>query len=180
MVINRFCREWLTATAGENKISRERCLVSSWRPPREGWVKINVDGGMCSELGLIYAGGLIRGSDCNWLGGFSCNRGLGSVLEAELWGVLEGLQLAWNSGFKNVVCECDSLATGNLLHQEAIPFNPFFNIICSCRELLFGSWECQLYHVLKAYPYTVRHLSAPHEMSSSSFQSKKRKALLRL
>lgn len=40
-------------------------------------------------------GGLLRGSDRNWLGGFS--RSLGSCLAfvAELWGALQGLELAY-------------------------------------------------------------------------------------
>ncbi|KAL5806295.1 hypothetical protein ACOSQ3_029203 [Xanthoceras sorbifolium] len=72
ILIIRYCREWLTATAGGLKNRGERCLMSSWKAPCKDWVKINVDGGMCSELGLIYAGGLIRG-------------GLMASLATEVW-----------------------------------------------------------------------------------------------
>ncbi|KAL5787859.1 hypothetical protein ACOSP7_004808 [Xanthoceras sorbifolium] len=64
------------------------------KPPPFGLVKLNVDGSVCSGLNLVAAGGVIR--DCNkaWLGGFAINKGIVSILEAELWGLLEGLKFA--------------------------------------------------------------------------------------
>ncbi|KAL5855050.1 hypothetical protein ACOSQ4_004852 [Xanthoceras sorbifolium] len=65
-----------------------------WSSPPIGWVKLNVNGSRDGDLGMIVAGGVIKSEDSLWLGGFSINKGEGSVVEAELWGVYEGIMLA--------------------------------------------------------------------------------------
>ncbi|PNX84693.1 hypothetical protein L195_g040756 [Trifolium pratense] len=48
----------------------QRSLVDIFRKPsRGGWVRLNLDGACSNEV--IYCGGLIRGSDVEWLHGFS-------------------------------------------------------------------------------------------------------------
>ncbi|KAL5793614.1 hypothetical protein ACOSP7_002208 [Xanthoceras sorbifolium] len=58
-------------------------------------------------------------------------------------------QYAWKSGFRKVLFECDSLVTVNLLQKEATPFNPLFNLICSCKKLLLSSRDYHLSHTLR-------------------------------
>ncbi|KAK2654289.1 hypothetical protein Ddye_014145 [Dipteronia dyeriana] len=75
---------------------------------------------MNPNLGTIAAGGVVRDHKKNWMVGFALNKGTGSVLEAELWGILEGLKLLWKKGFKKHVYRgsnrvADSLA--NLGHS---------------------------------------------------------------
>ncbi|KAK2634720.1 hypothetical protein Ddye_029512 [Dipteronia dyeriana] len=72
------------------------------------WVKLNVDGNMNPILGSITSGGVIKGHKKSWLGGFALNKGTDNVIEAELWGIFEGLKLAWKEGHKKVVVETDS------------------------------------------------------------------------
>ncbi|KAL5802990.1 hypothetical protein ACOSQ4_031295 [Xanthoceras sorbifolium] len=55
-----------------------------WSSPPAGWVKLNVDGSRDGEMCKISAGGVIKSEESIWLGGFSVNRGDGSVVEAEL------------------------------------------------------------------------------------------------
>ncbi|KAL5757023.1 hypothetical protein ACOSQ2_021769 [Xanthoceras sorbifolium] len=98
LIIFRYCKEWLLATALPNKDLSPRTQLGVWQSPKEGWVKINVDGGRNTVNGSIYTGGVLRGYRGVWLGGFSSKIGTGSVLEAELWAALEGLQMAWRSG----------------------------------------------------------------------------------
>ncbi|KAL5793887.1 hypothetical protein ACOSP7_002481 [Xanthoceras sorbifolium] len=62
----------------------------AWNPPPVNWVKLDVDGRMSKESGLIYAGGVVRDTNRQWIKGFALNRGMGSVLEAEYWGLFEG------------------------------------------------------------------------------------------
>ena len=66
-------------------------------PPFE-WIKINVDGSMDLTTGAISAGGNVRDHMKKWQGGFVRNISIGNVLEAELWGILEGLKLVWKEG----------------------------------------------------------------------------------
>ncbi|KAJ1381244.1 putative ribonuclease H protein [Sesbania bispinosa] len=44
-----------------------------WQPPGAGLVKVNVDGNCFISSGLCGAGGLLRGSDGQWLAGISMN-----------------------------------------------------------------------------------------------------------
>jgi ribonuclease HI len=53
---------------------------------------LNIDGA-CRD-GVIGCGGVIRGSDREWLNGFSKLIGLGDAYIAELYGLFEGLKLA--------------------------------------------------------------------------------------
>ena len=66
----------------------------AWVHPGIGAFKLNVDGTCKPWSGAIGAGGVIRDSMGDWIGGFSVNLGTGQILEAELWGLFFGLQLA--------------------------------------------------------------------------------------
>ena len=77
------------------------------------------------------------------------NKGLGSVLEAKMWGILEGLKLAWKADFKKVLVESDS-QSGVLLLNNTTPLNyPLFNIIRACKSLLDYDWSCTIHHIYK-------------------------------
>ncbi|PNX90504.1 ribonuclease H, partial [Trifolium pratense] len=52
------------------KESRKVEKLITWKPPPVGWVRLNTDGAH-SEDGSIGCGGIIRGSDGEWLGGFA-------------------------------------------------------------------------------------------------------------
>ncbi|KAL5775112.1 hypothetical protein ACOSP7_012669 [Xanthoceras sorbifolium] len=58
-------------------------------PPHLNWVKLNVDSSR-SSFGCIATGGAIRDNNGQWLGRFILNKGIGSALEAKLWGVADG------------------------------------------------------------------------------------------
>ncbi|MCI28245.1 ribonuclease H protein [Trifolium medium] len=62
-----------------------------WKPPVEGWVKVNIDGA-CKSESVAGCGGIIRNNRGGWLGGFAKHIGSCSAFVAELWGVLEGLK----------------------------------------------------------------------------------------
>ncbi|KAK8511750.1 hypothetical protein V6N12_000793 [Hibiscus sabdariffa] len=67
-----------------------------WRKPPPGWCKLNVDGSVGHATGMATCGGGVRNEEGTWLIGFSRKLGLCSVLEAELWGLYEGLLTAWS------------------------------------------------------------------------------------
>lgn len=70
---------------------------------------------MC-DSNMMGTGGLIRSSKGDWITGFSCFEGGGML--AELLAVRRGLQLAWESGFRNVVLEIDSQEVVSLLQKR--------------------------------------------------------------
>ncbi|MCI64562.1 ribonuclease H protein, partial [Trifolium medium] len=65
--------------------------------------------GSCQDGGRIGCGGILRGSQGEWLGGFAKFIGHGNAFLAELWGVLEGLRYAWRLNFRKVELHADSL-----------------------------------------------------------------------
>ncbi|KAK8617153.1 hypothetical protein V6N13_117120 [Hibiscus sabdariffa] len=67
---------------------------------------------------------VIRDEMGAWIVGFSKFIGICSTLEVELWGVLEGLHLAWRLGECRVVVELDSLVTVDLLHGRPVRCAP--------------------------------------------------------
>ncbi|KAF7823286.1 putative non-LTR retroelement reverse transcriptase [Senna tora] len=63
----------------------------NWKPPEDQWVKINVDGATSNNGSLISCGGVIRDIEGRWIKGFAIKLGSGSVLLAEMWGILLGI-----------------------------------------------------------------------------------------
>ncbi|GAU43243.1 hypothetical protein TSUD_241340 [Trifolium subterraneum] len=75
--------------------TREVVMVG-WKYPPSGWVKLNTDGS-CRKDGRSGCGGVIRGSEGEWIGGFAKFVGRSNVYVAELWGVFEGLKFGAKS-----------------------------------------------------------------------------------
>jgi hypothetical protein len=85
----------------QHDIHEQRAIIQiGWSPPISGWVCLNVDGAL--REGVIGCGGAIRGSDGEWINGFSKLIGRGDVYVAELWGVLEGIGMARRMNFSKV------------------------------------------------------------------------------
>ncbi|MBA0769493.1 hypothetical protein Gotri_018218 [Gossypium trilobum] len=64
------------------------------------------------------AGGLVRDKNEKWLWGYTRSLGRCSVLEAELWQILDGLDLLWKHGYRNIVVESNNAAAVKLLMNE--------------------------------------------------------------
>lgn len=106
------------------KSQKDLCIVGAkntylkklvgWSFPEDGWVKFNVDGA-CKGLGKAAGcGGVLRDASGSWILGFSKSIGNCNSFEAELWGLLTGLEVAWDVGFKKICMELDSKAIVDL------------------------------------------------------------------
>lgn len=73
-----------------------------WSCPCPSWLKLNTDGASKANGLKAAAGGLLRDEFGHWQGGCTQNIGVGSTLAAELWGVLQGLKLAWRLGIAHL------------------------------------------------------------------------------
>ena len=69
-------------------------------------------------MGSIAAGGVIRDHNGYWLEGFIANLGTGQILDAELLGILYGLKIAWDDGYREVIVESDSTIAVGLINQS--------------------------------------------------------------
>ena len=77
------------------RVARKKETLICWHPPPCGWVKLNTDGSLQQGSGRATAAGLLTDDQGKWLHGFTYNLGISSVIQAEAWGVLMGLQQAW-------------------------------------------------------------------------------------
>ncbi|KAL4305413.1 hypothetical protein AHAS_Ahas16G0075800 [Arachis hypogaea] len=97
---------------------RKREILIGWSPPSELWIKINVDGPACVTTGRAGCGGIIRNYQGRWLAGYMMNIGTCSAFKAELWGVFQGLKMAWDLGFKKAILETDFRAVLQTLQKK--------------------------------------------------------------
>lgn len=88
------------------------------------------------------SGGLIRDDNGDWIVGFSSFDGVGDVLLAELTVIKHGLQLAWDEGFRSVVCESDSRDAISILSESSSHNTHLFaSTIFDVMELLRRCWS---------------------------------------
>ncbi|EEF50177.1 conserved hypothetical protein [Ricinus communis] len=94
-----------------------------------GFVKLNSDGALDHVTGLAFAEGYSHMIS-------SC-----SALEAECWGVLNGLKLAWELGYKHVELECDSTEVIAAISGNSSLVGNFQSLAVQIREANFcANW----------------------------------------
>ncbi|KAL4335727.1 hypothetical protein GQ457_07G012090 [Hibiscus cannabinus] len=119
-------------------VSQAHCVC--WQPPTSDWLKLNTDGSRVSPEGFASCGGIVRNDNGEWIVGFSKYVGIYSIVVAELWGVFEGLALAWTRGFRKILLEVDSLDVFRLLTRHGAD-RCFDSLTCDIHELLDRHWE---------------------------------------
>ena len=77
-----------------------------------------------------------------FMGAFPCNIDSCLVLEAELWGMLNGLSLTW------AVLESDSFFANSLISSYISDMQPNSQIVLEVRHLLNQSWDIVVQHTL--------------------------------
>ncbi|KAG5077116.1 hypothetical protein JHK82_055811 [Glycine max] len=90
------------SSAQNEKLHLEECGLDC---PTNGMLKLNVDGSIIQGGRKVTYGGILRNEMGFWLTSFSYNLGSYSVLRVALMGILIGLRLAWEKGFRNVWLE---------------------------------------------------------------------------
>ncbi|CAL1361451.1 unnamed protein product [Linum trigynum] len=157
-----------------SKPARVEKLIG-WSPPATGWFKLNTDGAAQGHGGDIAAGGIIRDSDGEWIAGFMYRIGSGTAILAELWGILQGLKLAWKHGIQFLILESYSALALDLIRQHHDPVHLHASLLGKIRRLLSQSWVVQLDHTYRegnrvadwlskhslVYPFGMHELEAP-------------------
>ncbi|KAL5756732.1 hypothetical protein ACOSQ2_021478 [Xanthoceras sorbifolium] len=106
----------------------------AWKPPEQGWIKLNIDGSRDNSMGSIAVGGVLRDASKQWIVGFAVNRVKGSVLEVETWGLFEGLQICCNAGFRKIIVESDSKTVVDMLHITPNCNSPLYSLVLCCKD----------------------------------------------
>ncbi|CAN1779642.1 Putative ribonuclease H protein At1g65750 [Linum perenne] len=129
---------------------KEQLIQVAWKAGPQGWLTVNSDGSVLGNHSKAAAGGLLRNEEGKCLQAFAINLGVCSITRAEIRGALEGLRLAWLTGFKKVEVQMDSLAAIAILldmspvinHQHAVEVYQF-------RDWVSKDWEIKLKHVYR-------------------------------
>ncbi|CAN1788050.1 Putative ribonuclease H protein At1g65750, partial [Linum perenne] len=135
----------------------EVCI--SWEPAPPEWVTLNSDGSVISESGQAAAGGLIWDYQGHCIAAFSENLGSCSITRAELRGVVSGLQLAWDRGYRKVQLQIDSQCAVLLLQSDDRTDHLHATTIRHARELLRRDWEVRIRHVYRESNHVADHLA---------------------
>ncbi|KAK4260509.1 hypothetical protein QN277_003609 [Acacia crassicarpa] len=122
-----------------------RNVEKSWTPPPTNVVRIDVDGSVCHHL-QAACGGVMRDSQGRWLLGFHKNLGLHGVVEAEIYAIWLGLNLANQMGIRKIQIYSDSLDAINAIMRDYHADHPFREIIGKTRDLLYSDWSVELHY----------------------------------
>lgn len=120
-----------------------------WSPPAASCFKLNVDGSSLGNPWNSGFGGLIRDMYGHWLVGFSALYGYTTNLNVELMAVHQGLSLAWNKGYRCIICESDSATAVDLINQSAHSLHPYAPLINSTRYFWLYPWTLSFQHTFR-------------------------------
>ncbi|KAK8523329.1 hypothetical protein V6N12_047853 [Hibiscus sabdariffa] len=134
------------SSIGGRMVPDQRSKSIIWRPPEPNKVKLNVDGAHRMRDGVASCGGVIRDSNGTWIADFSKYIGKCSALEAEFWAVFEGLQCAWQLGYRRILVESDNTDVVHTLQAKATNA-VYSSLLEHIRSLLRYNWEVEFCHV---------------------------------
>lgn len=107
-----------------------------WKTPDPDWFLLKTDGSSCGNPGEAGACGLIRNEYGEWVVGFARKIGYASIIQAELWGLRDGLRLAFDKGIQSLQISVDATLVLQLLNSADSDVHPLGNIISDFRLLL--------------------------------------------
>ncbi|CAI0558204.1 unnamed protein product [Linum tenue] len=108
--------------------------------------------------GQAATGGILRGEDGRMIKAFAMNLGETSITRAELEGIVQGMRLAWEQGYRKVMVQTDSQIAIYLI-REAADRHPHFLLVQEARRLLACDWQVQLIHVFREGNVVVDYLA---------------------
>ena len=69
------------------------------------------------------------------------------MLMVELWGLFQGLRLAWEAGTKCLLVKVDSLCITQMISKQVIVPNEFYALVAAIRELVSRNWQISITHI---------------------------------
>jgi ribonuclease HI len=153
--------------------SEKSVALIRWKPPQVLFVKLNTDGAYKADQ-AAGCGGVIRGSQGEWLGGFAKGVGLCSAFAAELWGVLEGLTQVYRMGFRKVELEIDSEAVVSVLKNGCSKSSSGCSLLKRIWHLLAKDWVVEISHIYREANHcadALANLGCSHDSHLRVFDS---------
>lgn len=122
-------------------------LVEIWSPPPHGVWKMNCDGSVRNHGRSASCGGILRDEHGSFMFAFVKKLLTCSSLEAELQGILHGVETACSKGYSSLIVESDSLEAINILNGHSAGTHPFNGFRRRILEACVGSVSVQWRHV---------------------------------
>ena len=91
----------------------------------------------------------MRDGNGNWIRGFSHNLGITNSLAAELWGLTDGLVLAYDLNIPKLIREIDAKVVVDLFKPENVvssESHPYSALITNCKYLILFFEKASLHH----------------------------------
>ncbi|KAF2308048.1 hypothetical protein GH714_034735 [Hevea brasiliensis] len=119
------------------------------------------------NLGRSGEGGLLRDDGGRWLKSFVLRLGTYNSMLTEISTLLFGLQLAWNSGYRKVEVDTDSLATIHLVLGSLATNARYSSLLLQIHRLLKRSWQVPPAIVTDLLHEDVQKITMPRLIQSS-------------
>ncbi|KAE8716332.1 hypothetical protein F3Y22_tig00110123pilonHSYRG00090 [Hibiscus syriacus] len=124
---------------------KPRIQKQRWHAPSANCVKLNTDGSVQQASMEATSGGVIRNSAGCWVEG--CHRYIGQcpIYQVELWAIFDGLNVAWDLGYHNIIVETDnSMAVRQINSPDHCHENA---LIKQIQILLSKQWSPRVYFI---------------------------------
>ncbi|KAF7829704.1 heat shock 70 kDa protein-like [Senna tora] len=89
-------------------------------------------------------GGVIRDSGGTWVAGFSKKLGRSNAFQAEVWGCVLGLRIAWELNLPKVILELDSTMAYQFVSGKWEKNHPLYGLASEIEDFFSKDWEVKL------------------------------------
>ncbi|KAF7835253.1 Ribonuclease H protein [Senna tora] len=113
----------------------------------KGWYMLNVDASVSLDnRSIATCGGLIRDNEGLFCMGFNKYLGSCNALHAETWGILHGLEVAWNAGYRRIIVETDSKDVVENISKRNMEMHQSSQLVRKVRNLMQRNWDVKIRH----------------------------------
>ncbi|CAN1124799.1 Putative ribonuclease H protein At1g65750, partial [Linum perenne] len=105
------------------------------------------------------AGGVIRDCRGNFVSSFAINLGSCSIMRAELRGIIEGMNLAWEKGIRKLCIQTDSKAAVDILTCAENHLNRHTSLVQQFQGLKARNWVVQIHHIYREANFAADYMA---------------------
>ena len=101
-----------------HNIRVKEIIIVLWKAPSPPCLKFNINGSVIRRN--VACGRLFRGHLRTFLGDFTCNLDISSVLHSEINGFIFAFEFAVQNGWRNILLESDSMSTLIIFRNDSL------------------------------------------------------------
>ncbi|CAN1170687.1 Putative ribonuclease H protein At1g65750 [Linum perenne] len=131
-----------------------------WQEPISDWICGHLNSEADKRRGKAAAGGLLRDFDGRCITAFAMNLGSCSITRAEMRGAVEGLQRAWDLGYRRILLRMDSVAAISLLMGRGEPTHHHGLETALFQDLCRRDWQVVVRHIFREGNHAADYLAS--------------------